>query len=226
MAGLDLSAGMAAARGSMGGPGGMSFTIRMDPPAKEMELNFSRGARLIGDFKPVFNDVAKIFYKHEARSFASQGASTGEEWERLSKAYGAWKKQNFPGRPILQRRGALLAALTRRGAPGSLRRISNRGMVIGLNDKTKIGKYGKAHSTGTDNMPARPPVRFDPKVHTAGLKKVGQTMGADVPLGTAIAQMFQVYIVKARKKAKADETFEDSFDWRRMRRGVLRLKTR
>ena len=101
MAGLDLSAGMAAARGSMGGPGGMSFTIRMDPPAKEMELNFSRWARLIGDFKPVFNDVAKIFYKHEARSFASQGASTGEEWERLSKAYGAWKKQNFPGRPLL-----------------------------------------------------------------------------------------------------------------------------
>ena len=215
MAGLDLSAGMAAARGSLGGPGGTSFSIRMDPPADEIKIAFSRWASLIGDFKPVFIDVAKIFYKHEARSFASQGATTGDEWEKLSKSYGAWKKQNFPGRPILQRR-----------APGSLRRISNRGMVIGLNDKTKIGKYGKLHSTGTANMPARPPVRFDPRVHTPGLKNIGQSMGADVPLGTAIAQMFQVYIVKARKKAHADKGFEDSFAWRRMRRGVLRLKTR
>lgn len=225
MAGRPMSAGMASARGVMSAGGGIRFAMTMEPSGKELSLAFSKWSRLIDDFAPIFADVEKIFYKHEAKSFASVGKSTGKPWAPLSEDYRAWKRKHFPGRPVLQRRGALLAALTRRGARGSLRKITKKGMEIGLDAQTEIGKYGEAHTFGTKTMPARPPIRFDPKAHSPNIKRAGSGLGKVVPLGTAIAQLFQVYIVRARKRAHAD-VFVDDMDWRRMRRGVLRLRTR
>ena len=57
-------------------------------------------------------------------------------------------------------------------------------------------------------MPVRPPVRYNETIHGAG-----QIMGTKVSLATAIAQIFQVHIVAARKKAMSDSglpvIFED-----------------
>ena len=208
----------------------MRFTLEMEPDARDIEMAFSKWARLIDDFGPVFQDVVKLFRKHEARQFSTEGKATGGKWTALSPAYATWKKKNFPGRPILQRSGALLNALAR-GGPGSITKIGKAEMVIGLDSSTRIGKYGEAHSRGVNKpgrpyLPPRPPVRWDPTVHTPDLKKVGRTLGGEVPLGTAIAQLFQVYIVRARKKAHADKLFSDRMDWQQMRRGVLRLRTR
>ena len=205
----------------------MRFTLEMEPDAKDIDMAFSKWARLIDDFGPVFQDVVKLFRKHEARQFTSEGKATGGKWTALSPAYATWKKKNFPGRPILQRSGALLNALAR-GGSGSITRIGKTEMVVGLDSSTRIGKYGAAHSRGAPsrNLPSRPPVRWDPTVHTKDLKKVGRTLGGEVPLGTAIAQLFQVYIVRARKRAHADKLFVDRMNWQQMRRGVLRLRTK
>ena len=205
----------------------MRFTLEMEPDAKDIDMAFSKWARLIDDFGPVFQDVVKLFRKHEARQFTSEGRATGGKWPALSPAYATWKKKNFPGSPILQRSGALLSALAR-GGSGSITRIGKTEMVVGLDSSTRIGKYGAAHSRGAPsrNLPSRPPVRWDPTVHTTDLKKVGRTLGGEVPLGTAIAQLFQVYIVRARKRAHADKLFVDRMNWQQMRRGVLRLRTK
>lgn len=44
--------------------------------------------------------------------FDSEGAAaTGRRWAPLSDAYGKWKAQNYPGRPILVRDGLMKAAM-------------------------------------------------------------------------------------------------------------------
>lgn len=44
--------------------------------------------------------------------FDSEGAAaTGQRWQALSDAYGKWKAQNYPGRPILVRDGLMKAAM-------------------------------------------------------------------------------------------------------------------
>jgi hypothetical protein len=101
---------------------------------------------------------------------------------------------------------------------------------VGIDPGSEIGAYAEAHQNATGpayrkQRKPRPPVRFDPSVHDTDLKRVGK--GGAVPLGTAIAQLFQVYIVKARKEAFAkDNPWAKTYNWRKMRRGVMRLKTR
>ena len=74
----------------------MRFTLEMEPDARDIEMAFSKWARLIDDFGPVFQDVVKLFRKHEARQFSTEGKATGGKWTALSPAYATWKKKNFP----------------------------------------------------------------------------------------------------------------------------------
>src|SRR5262249_32662130 len=92
----------------------------------------------------------------------------GHTWTPLSPKYAAWKAIHFPGRPILQRTGAL-----RRAASRPLRRATADGLTITIpwsrelgqpvkvewHQEGTIGKVGPAGHTGT--MPARP-ILFDP----------------------------------------------------------------
>jgi len=231
----NLSASASEMRRTGAGPGGVTFSLIFEPDAKNIELGFSRWARLIKDFRPIFTDVVHLFRKHESRHFATEGQSTGQKFPGLSFNYWKWKRRNFPGRPILQLTGTLRDALVRGGGRGSFRpgahlKMTRATLEVGLDENTKVGKYGKAHSRAEG--PAyekgdypRPPVRYSEKVVPPRLEDVGA--GGDVPLATAIAQIFQVYIVKARKEAFGDNhPFVKTYDWRKMRRGVMRLETR
>ena len=222
---------MSEGRRSGGNRGSAGFSLTMEPDAKNIQMAFSRWADLIDDWGPTFKDVVELFHKHEKRHFRTSGRSTGPKFVKLSKSYKEWKSRTYPGRQILVLRGALRLALIKGGSgTAGEAKITSDSLVVGLKAGTKVAVYGRAHSLGArlrtgGVLPKRPPVRYDPSVHVAGLKEAG-AKGGLVPLGTAIAQLFQVYIVKARKQAKADKLFSDKMNWRSKRRGVLALRTR
>jgi len=223
VAGLSLSPGMSSARGRLGGRGAAGFVLEMEPDARDIQMGFSRWASKVDNWGPAFKDVVELFHKHEKRHFRTSGRSTGKKFEKLSKKYKAWKSKHYPGRQILVLRGALRSALIHGGSgTDGIAKITRDSLVVGVRPGTKTAVYARAHSLGEGFMPKRPPVRFDPTVHTPALNQVGH-IGAKIPLGSAIAQIFQVYIVKARKDAHADKLFADRYDWRKMRRGVMRL---
>ncbi|MAH45572.1 hypothetical protein CMI37_07070 [Candidatus Pacearchaeota archaeon] len=227
-----LSAAMSEARRGGSEPGRM-FTIKMEPAPTEIQARFEQWAALIDDFEPVFDDVVKLFRSHENRQFRTQGKITGPRWPKLSKKYAKWKAKHFPGRPILVATGALRRALVKGGSGSIGGKKGERGddwIEVGIDPDSDVGAYAEAHQfargpayEGAQRKP-RPPVRWDPSVWDKGIKAVGK--GGTVPLGTAIAQMFQAHIVKARKQAHADVLFSDNYNFQKMRRGVLRLKTR
>ena len=207
----------------MGARGAAGCVLEMEPDARDIQMGFSRWASKVDNWGPAFADVVRLFHAPERQHFKTEGRSTGRKFRKLSESYKKWKQKNYPGRPILVLRGALRAALVR-GGPGTagIRRITRDSLTVGVDPSSDVAVYARAHSLGEGFMPKRPPVRFDPTVHTPALNQVGH-IGAKIPLGSAIAQIFQVYIVKARKDAHADKLFADRYDWRKMRRGVMRL---
>jgi len=226
-----LSVAMSEARRRGGKPGRM-FTMRIEPAPTEIQARFEQWADLIDNFDPVFDDVARMVRKHSHDQFRTEGKQTGTAWPGLSPKYKAWKDQHFPGRPILVATGALRGALVK-GGPGSIGGLRGRRgprfLEVGIDASSDVGKYAVAHQFARGpayrkQRKPRPPVRWDPSVWDKGIKQVGK--GGTVPLGTAIAQLFQVHIIRARKQAHADKLFSDRFDFKKMRRGVMRLKTR
>lgn len=109
---------------------------------------FSRLDRL-DDFRPIWPPVIAEFYAIEQEQFDSEGAAGASgKWRALSKAYGEWKEVHYPGAPILQREGDLVASLTDPEAAGAILQPREDELIIG----TSI-PYARVHQrTG------RPPV--------------------------------------------------------------------
>jgi hypothetical protein len=57
--------------------------------------------------------------EHTREQFSSEGGRTGERWE-LSAAYARQKAKTHPGKPVMQKSGALLASLTNKDAEGAV----------------------------------------------------------------------------------------------------------
>ena len=211
------------ARSSRGGPGGFRFTLEMEPDAKNIDMGFSKWANLIDNWGPAFGDVVRLFQAHEKQHFETEGRSTGRKFRKLSENYRKWKSKAYPGRPILVLRGTLRTALVKGGqGTDGIRRVTRDSLVVGIDPNSRTAVYARAHSRGQGRLPKRPPVRYDPQVHYTSFKRVGN-IGGRVPLGSAIAQVFQVYIVKARKVSGLDGIAVQKFDWKAKRRGVMRL---
>ena len=211
-----------------GGAKGEMVSMDFEPSPETLSAAFEQWAYLIKDMRPVWTDVINKFKAHESFHLRTEGVATGDRFAELSEPYRRWKDNHFPGKPILTLRGAMRLALTK-GGPGWTQKISKDGVSAGINPSRPVGKYASAPAFGKNNMPIRPPVRYDPSVHTAGLKKIAAA-GGQVPFGTAVAQLFQIYIVAARKQAFAEAkgVWVDGMDQGtdRKRRGVLALRTR
>jgi len=91
-------------------------------------------------------------YRTLSSEFQSEGSRAGG-WAPLSPAYAARKAQEWPGRPILQRRRVLMRTLTVKGEPGQIRRLTTESMTLGTSHKA-----ARFHQEGTRHMPARPPI--------------------------------------------------------------------
>jgi Phage virion morphogenesis family. len=121
--------------------------IRSIPPPGVITAAVDAVRAGLSDFAPLFERLADRFYSDQRGLFASGGASAGAPWDPLADQYAKWKDQNFPGRRILERTGAMAAAST----DASGRAIADRRMEIDI----AALPYAGFHHTGTRYMPQR-----------------------------------------------------------------------
>lgn len=132
---------------------------QQDPGLRRLAVAFERaGAELAQPAKHIFPLVVPVLEAAMRRQFDAEGAGPDSgKWAPLSARYKAWKDVNFPGLPILERYGRLRAGLTMPASPFSRRDIDAQTLVFG----TREVPYATFHQTGTDRMPARPPIDLD-----------------------------------------------------------------
>ncbi|HAF44997.1 MAG TPA: hypothetical protein DCK83_08695 [Gallionellaceae bacterium] len=115
--------------------------------------NLIRLSRGLADRTDLFErHLEPDLYRTLSSEFQSEGSRAGG-WAPLSPAYAARKAQEWPGRPILQRRRVLMRTLTVKGEPGQIRRLTTESMTLGTSHKA-----ARFHQEGTRHMPARPPI--------------------------------------------------------------------
>lgn len=109
----------------------------------------------LSDLRPLYPEVIAAFYQFETEQFNTEGAAGGQKWTPLSPVYEEYKERNYPGQPILQAEGDLMASLTDPEAAGAV--------LIPREDELIIGTsvpYAIHHQRGTRKMPKRPPISF------------------------------------------------------------------
>jgi phage gpG-like protein len=117
---------------------------------------FNRVEEYISDFRSIWPDVATEIYAINAEQFQSEGsAGASGKWAALSPAYARFKAKAFPGQPILQAEGHMIASLTDPEALDAIYRPEQTVLTIGSKDPK-----ARKHHLGLDNLPARPIFSF------------------------------------------------------------------
>lgn len=131
-----------------------------DGPAsvQRFEVALERFGDNISDFgKFVFPRVLRLFERTVDGQFQARGnGPVSGPWAPLSENYAKWKAIHFPGKPLLERTGALRSGLTSGGSSTALRGIGTTALEYG----TQGVPYASFHQTGSPNLPARPPFDF------------------------------------------------------------------
>jgi hypothetical protein len=99
--------------------------------------------------EPVFEKIGDDFRDITVNQFAAQGYG----WAPLTPRYAAWKAAHFPGKPILQREGRLLAAMTIVGNEDNVNEVAPLWARFGAGGE--VGLIGSFHQTGTYIMAQR-----------------------------------------------------------------------
>jgi len=120
---------------------------------RQIDRTLLRFAENIDDARPVWEVLAQRFARAESRQFASEGAYGSGGWPALSPDYAAWKSHHYPGKPILERTGALKRDLTQR--PFGVEVLEPGSMAVG----TDIS-YAAYHQAGGGRLPRRRPVEL------------------------------------------------------------------
>lgn len=102
----------------------------------------------LSDFRVPLTIIAKDFYSAEEQWLDSEG---GGRWKPLSKGYALWKKQNYPGRKILQLHGGLYADFTGRNF-SSTTNITGTKLSI---HPAESRDYWWKHQRGYERIPKR-----------------------------------------------------------------------
>ena len=133
----------------------IQFTASVDG-VEVMNRAFNRVEEHISDFRSIWPNVAGEIYAINSEQFASEGAAGASgRWAALSPAYSRYKAIVFPGQPILQAEGHMIASLTDPEAADAIYRPLQDELVIGTRDPKAI-----AHHRGAGNLPARPIFSF------------------------------------------------------------------
>ena len=131
----------------------------------QFDRMFSRFGSHTDDLRFLWPDVAADFRAIEQEQFQSQGAHSNQ-WQPLSRKYGAWKARKYPGKQILELSGALWKSLTTKGGK-HVERSDKDSLTIG----TSV-KYAGYHQRGTRKMPARKPIDLS----EVDKKRIGRTI--------------------------------------------------
>ncbi len=128
------------------------FRVRMVVAGEvEMDRGLARFTEGVADWRPIWNVFADTFYSYIKAQFASEGAEAlGSKWAQLSDAYAAWKAVHYPGKPILERTGRLLASLSSSKGAGAVYEPKPKSLTIG-----STVPYAIFHQKGTEKMPQR-----------------------------------------------------------------------
>lgn len=117
---------------------------------------FNRVEQIISDFRPLWPAVAGEIYAINQEQFDSEGArGASGKWAALSPAYARYKAKAFPGQPILQAEGHMVASLTDPEAPDAVYLPGKDELAIGTRDPK-----ARAHHLGLGHLPARPIFAF------------------------------------------------------------------
>lgn len=130
----------------------LRFTLIVDNVAV-IDRAFSRFGENISDLRPIWDEVAKEFYRIEDEQFATEGGHSGNAWKPLSAKYEKWKEARIPAQMILEFDGTLKHSLTGPNSKGSIRIDEPDGLALGSSLH-----YAKYHQQGTRKMPRRPPI--------------------------------------------------------------------
>lgn len=178
-------------------PSSLRFRLELDPQPGELVAGFERWADSVTSWRRPMEYVADAIRSHHAYHLDSEGASTGQRFAALSERYRRAKERAYPGRPILTRTGAMLAALADKRSASHLSIVTDDGVAVGPDPSAVIRRKGRsvrlrtymlAHQYGTATMPKRPPVRAD----------LSATPGS---LGESVRQILQIEVVAARREA-------------------------
>lgn len=131
----------------------ISFSFSVDG-ITEFDRAFNRIDQILSDFRVIWPEVTKEFYRIEAEQFATEGrrGATGE-WAKLSPAYAKFKAVKFPNKTILRATDSLFNSLTDQGAPGAIFRPTPSELTLG----TSV-PYAILHQRGTSRMRSRKPI--------------------------------------------------------------------
>lgn len=134
-----------------------------------LNRGFNRIEQIITDFRPIWPNVAGEIYAINQEQFDSEGGKGASgKWAALSPAYKKWKEINYPGQPILQREGRLVASLTDPEAADAIYQPGKDELVIG----TRV-PYATAHQRG-GRMPQRQIFSFSEQQKTRIQKSIQQ----------------------------------------------------
>jgi len=159
-----------------GGDGGEAVLERL-------AVAFERTGDELADFgSTIFPRLTPIFEAEMEKQFESEGSGQSGPWAPLSEAYEAWKSQDYPGNPILQLSGAMMAGLTQSSSPFATRQFGGDVFEFG----TSGVPYASLHQLGTATMPSRPPFDFSTDFErdlAAGALEAAREVVANTGLG-------------------------------------------
>jgi phage gpG-like protein len=121
----------------------------------EMDRGIARFADGVADYRPVWPVIEDDFYAHVKGQFKSEGEQGGERWKALSEPYGQWKEAHYPGKPILERTGDLVASLTTPNDRNAVRIEERKTLALG----SRL-PYAAYHQTGSKDG-GHPPKRVE-----------------------------------------------------------------
>jgi hypothetical protein len=109
------------------------------------------------DLRDPLGDVADHLRDVVGEQFETEGMhGLGSKWTPLNPGYDKWKRQHYPGAPMLVRSGAMREAFLVDGT----RELTSDRLLWGITDQTndegeRIGEYARAHQTGRGVVPQR-----------------------------------------------------------------------
>jgi phage gpG-like protein len=110
------------------------------------------------DMEPVLDMFGRyLVQQHIPAQFRARGKP--KRWAALSPKYAAWKAKHYPGKPILQRSGAMMSGFDWETHKQSVR-VVNR---VRSGQKAGSKPRWAYHQDGTIKMPARPMLQLTDK---------------------------------------------------------------
>ncbi|MBL8909869.1 MAG: phage virion morphogenesis protein [Archangium sp.] len=136
-----------------------------DPGLRRFRVACERaGAEVANVEQHVLPKLVPVLERATGQQFDARGAGPDAgSWAPLSISYAKWKAAHYPGKPLLERTGALREGLTQSGSANARRDIGSNELTFG----TRSVPYASAHQTGTERMPARPLFDFGPDFEKA-----------------------------------------------------------